>query len=329
MGLLRRPTAICVLATFCSLGTASAATIDLEAGSTTLITPSVSTECFTDFTNDSIRATARGELTCEYQDGSVRVEMFATSGVGVGPVDIKGIARIVVAQIRVVKAPGAADQSYLPVHITVPVFWNGKMFNLTGIPAAQLSANMWLRLRESREDNPSFAGTLAAQTLFNGASHGGISNCLSVPTTKIAAAAMAIKCTAAAAAMTSGGGGIELSSLIRTNKVYNVEVVIRGELFNRLVEVPGPAYVPEMLDFKSPLVGDSWKGVRWNRGARIVVGTDPSVVDGDLAAEIAELRDLLGQLRDDFEGHYHTYRTGRGRGHNNTEARTPGPHVDP
>ena len=40
---------------------------------------------------------------------------------------------------------------------------------------------------------------------------------------------------------------------------------------------------------------------------------------------IEELREELDELREDFEDHSHTYLTGRGQGHNNTEATTGPP----
>ena len=44
----------------------------------------------------------------------------------------------------------------------------------------------------------------------------------------------------------------------------------------------------------------------------------------ELREELEDLRDDLEDLEDDFDGHTHTYLTGRGTGHNNTEA-TSGP----
>jgi len=47
----------------------------------------------------------------------------------------------------------------------------------------------------------------------------------------------------------------------------------------------------------------------------------------DVKAAIEALSDRLDELQEDFEGHTHTYLTGRGVGHNNTEAET-GPEID-
>ena len=53
-----------------------------------------------------------------------------------------------------------------------------------------------------------------------------------------------------------------------------------------------------------------------------VRGQIPPEVPGD---SIEELREDLDDLRDDFDGHTHTYLTGKGKGHNNTEATSGGP----
>jgi polyhydroxyalkanoate synthesis regulator phasin len=47
----------------------------------------------------------------------------------------------------------------------------------------------------------------------------------------------------------------------------------------------------------------------------------------DIEAALQALSDRLDELEGDFEGHTHTYLTGRGVGHNNTEAET-GPEID-
>jgi len=48
---------------------------------------------------------------------------------------------------------------------------------------------------------------------------------------------------------------------------------------------------------------------------------------GEIAGELQDIIDRLDELEGDFEGHTHTYLTGRGTGHNNTEAET-GPEID-
>jgi hypothetical protein len=47
-------------------------------------------------------------------------------------------------------------------------------------------------------------------------------------------------------------------------------------------------------------------------------------VDG-IAEDLGELEETVEELRDDFDNHGHTYLTGRGQGHNNTEAETGTP----
>jgi hypothetical protein len=47
-----------------------------------------------------------------------------------------------------------------------------------------------------------------------------------------------------------------------------------------------------------------------------------------LQQNVSDLMELLQQLREDFEGHTHTYLTGRGMGHNNQQATTTTPMTD-
>jgi len=47
-------------------------------------------------------------------------------------------------------------------------------------------------------------------------------------------------------------------------------------------------------------------------------------VDG-IEEDLGELDQKVEQLREDFDNHSHTYLTGKGQGHNNTEADTGGP----
>jgi hypothetical protein len=48
----------------------------------------------------------------------------------------------------------------------------------------------------------------------------------------------------------------------------------------------------------------------------------------ELEGTVAELEETVAELREDFDNHSHTYLTGRGVGHNNTEAETGTPGVE-
>jgi hypothetical protein len=63
----------------------------------------------------------------------------------------------------------------------------------------------------------------------------------------------------------------------------------------------------------------------WKDPAVVRIGTDAEQVVSGIREELELVREELARLRHDLEGHYHTYLTGRGEGHNNTVAQTPPP----
>jgi hypothetical protein len=242
--------------------------------------------------------------------------MYLSSGVGVGPVDLTAKTRIVVAHFQVDTVEGAGQTSYLPISISVPVQWKAKLLNATGLPAGSVDVNMYLRLREGSDSDVEYEGDIATQVLFNGASHGGISDCISIPTSKIDAATMIVKCALGVAAKTEGAATVELHGVIKTNQVYNLEVVAQADVSSTF-EVPGPAYIPEKLDMGAGglLDLDDDLGLAWTQTAKILVGSDPAMV-------VEDLQNQIDKLREDLASHTHIFLTGRGAGHNNTEAET-------
>lgn len=312
-------TAVLVVAT-CTGKNAQAQVLDIRAGSTSLFTPGANQPCFDSTVIRERRALTRAEAGCDFADSALRLSVFATSGPGLTRVDASSEAKVVVVQFRVPAPQNASATGYVPIHVTIPVSWDGRFFNMTVAPAATATVNMTARLREGDPTDANVAGLLISQNRFHGASHGGIFNCMSVPTDLISAATMLAGCGLAVTEREAGSATVEISGVIETNQVYNIELVMRADLFAPLVVDPYNAYVPERINFS----GDEF-GLRWAAPATIRIGTDPHrVVDG-LQTEIDELRSELEQLRSDFENHYHTYLTGHGTGHNNTEAQTPTP----
>ena len=301
----------------------AAQSVQLGSGSITAFAPG-GQPCLVGIRDPVVRAATRVEGDCVFESGALRARVFATSGAGVLPVDVSSEVKVVVAQFEVPVAAGASAVSHVPFHAIVPVSWSGEFFNMTAGPFhATASVNMFLRLREGNATDVNFAGTLISQSRFQGASHGGINQCLTLPTDEVSAAVALIDCGLATVQKDAGVARAELSGVIRTGQVYNLELVIRGDLVSPVVTDPYDAYISERLAF------DEDRGLSWRESAIVHIGSDPeSSVEG-LRQEIAELQAELARLRSDFDGHFHTYLTGQGVGHNAVTATTPPPQLGP
>ena len=319
---MKRITALRALAFIAFTAAASAGWADplkIAAGSTSAFSPKATQPCFVGVAERQTRALTDVSGECVFESGAFRAEAFATSGPGVLPVDVSSEVKIIISHFQVDAAPDASATSYLPIHISVPVSWAGRFFNMTVFPAAVASMNMFLRLRETGAADPNVAGPLISQSRFQGASHGGISSCISVPTDSISAATALVGCAFATTQKEEGSALVELSGVIKTNQPYSVELVARADLVATLVVDPINSYVPESVNFSNGF------GMTWKDPAVVRIGTDAERVVSGIREEIELVREELARLRHDFEGHYHTYLTGRGEGHNNTVAQTPPP----
>lgn len=310
---------------------ADAAPVELRAGSAATFVPRADQPCFVGIVERQTRLATRTEGDCVFEDGALRARVFVTSGSGVAKVDVSSEVKVVVAQFEVPASDDAPSTSYVPFHAVVPVSWAGRFFNMTGglnvgvVDANPLgrsavaSVNSYLRLREGSATDANVAGPLISQERFQGSSHGGINQCLTVPTDAVSAAEALVGCALAVTYSDSGSARAEISGVIRTGQVYNLELVIRGDLVSPFQDTPVEAYTPERIGF------DDDRGLTWRQPATLRIGTDPERTVAELRQEVDELRTLLAQLRSDFDGHYHVYLTGKGAGHNNTEAHTPPP----
>jgi hypothetical protein len=298
---------------------AAAEMLPIPGGSEFVSLPGAAQPCFARVTERQTRALTQTVADCVFDNNEVRAEVFATSGPGVLAVDTTAEVKVIVSHFQVDAASDASADSYLPIHVSVPVSWAGRFFNMTGFPQAVASVNMFLRLRETSATDPNVAGPLVSQSRFQGASHGGIASCLSLPTDTVSAATALVGCALAVTEREEGEAFVELSGVIRTDQPYSIELVVRADLSSPFFTNPIDAYVPERINFSDGF------GLTWRRGAVVRIGTDAEQLLSEVREEIALLKEELARLRHDFEGHYHIYLTGRGVGHNNTEARTPPP----
>ena len=308
---------------------ASAQVTTFRAGSESQITPSASNLC-----NGAVsepgnkRAAARGDVECVFENGGWYSRVFAVTGFGTLFANVSAENRLVVAHFQVENAESALSTSYLPFQASVPASWNGVLYNQQLVTGASADINMYLRLRESDPANAFQPGPIVSQTRFQGATHGGIRSCLSVPTDKVSAATMVIGCGLAVRERDSGSTTASINGVIKANQAYTLELVVRADVMSR-ISLPQDL-TAERVDFFTDVREDgdilpSPGGLRWENNAVISIGTDANRVVSDLQDDIDELRDELVLLRADFDSHYHTYLTGRGNGHNNTVAETPPP----
>jgi hypothetical protein len=268
---------------------AQAQFVTLDTATTHSITPSGDRRCFADTVNNSLRLTAASETWCELNGGAFHVHLDMGSGIGFGPVDLQTNLRTLITRFEVPVNTQATNDAYVPVHIGTLVKWSGRLLNWTGVPAANVGVEMWLRLREGSASDPSYKGLLIAQTNINTVMHGGVNACISFPKGAAGTAALFAKCLLAAWARDSGSFRPEISALLKAGQVYNLEVEFIGYITNG-IELPGPAYEPEQIDYDEA-------GSLACVGTIIRTGSDPAAQIGDLQMQIDELKAKLRQLR--------------------------------
>ena len=296
--------------------------VQLSAGTTASFAPGPSQPCFVAISERDVRLATRVEGNCVWEGDVLRARVFATAGPGILSVDVSSEVKVVVARFEVPAAAGASAPSYVPFHAVVPVAWTGQFFNMTaGFSHATASVNMFVRLREGNSEDGNFAGTLISQSRFQGASHGGLNQCITVPTDYVSAAEALVGCALAVVQSDAGASRVEVAGVIRTGQVYNLELVVRGDLQSPFVNDPYDAYIPERIAF------DGDRGLSWRESAVVRIGSDFEAGVQGLRQELDELRAALARLRRDFDGHYHTYFTGSGAGHNSVETATPPPQL--
>jgi hypothetical protein len=116
----------------------------------------------------------------------------------------------------------------------------------------------------------------------------------------------------------SGVNAVAMSLPLSSGHSYRVSLIIEAQA----VGSPGDA-AGAISDFVNTA---SWSGLS------VTAGLDPFALIAKLDARVSELETDLGdldetveELREDFDNHSHTYLTGKGTGHNNSEAATGAP----
>lgn len=202
--------------------------------------------------------------------------------------------------------------SFVPINVVVPTQWaarliNGHFIELQG----NASLDIFVQLRQDPDPDANMGGErgkVLVREPIVGASHGGVSGCLTLPTDPVSISLAAIGCLASFVQRVQGGGNVSLDAVVEVGRGYNLELVMTARAESNLTTPQNPARVTAR---SFPVVPDR-PGLKWTEMI-VTIGTDP-------AALVAELQEQIDQLREDLENHTHNYQTGPGVGHNNTQA---------
>jgi len=311
----------------------SAQELTLPAGATSMVAAG-DASCISGLTirNDATAPEAKKDHGCT----GTRLFTNLATGVTLLPetVDITASARFV-KQFHVKAVQGAATTSFVPILIAVPVSWRGVLFNdSTVLPigpldsvGAHVDVNMFLQLTQGDPLDPT--RTTVTENRINGASHGGIAGCATIPSgeTLVSVANVVAKCALAVFERNLGSGTAYLSTIVETGKTYNIELELRSDLFSlnagllKLGGLGGHAHG----NFETNIFNDKPFGLIWTAPMSITVGTDFQSNLQALQDEITQLRADLSTLRQEFKTHTHVYLTGKGVGQNNTKVNTGPP----
>jgi hypothetical protein len=120
----------------------------------------------------------------------------------------------------------------------------------------------------------------------------------------------------------SGANAVAMPLPLNRGHSYRVSLILEVQA----VGSPGDA---------AGAVSDFINTASWS-GLSVTAGRDPFALIAkldvrvtQLETDVDDLEEAVEELREDFEAHSHTYLTGKGTGHNNTEAETGAPLLPP
>lgn len=250
---------------------------------------------------------ALAEAACPTVSSSGETEVFVSSGRTIR--SVHGTAKVwFEGRFQVGNAPTEDAASLVPIYIRVPVDWTALFVNTYVLPELNrvvADFNIILRLRKLPPGNADSRGTVIAEDRLVGASHAGASGCITMTKSKVRAATSLASCVTNLVVRERGSSVGEISTLVEVGVSYNLELEVEVNVAHLATPGVGPTGADVGSDGLSPVMN-------WSR-MQIAVGTDPR----DL---VADLQRQIDELREDLENHTHVYLTGRGLGHNNTEA---------
>lgn len=283
--------------------TPASAQMVLDPGQSHVITPA-QTNCLQPIESviSSDTAIATAQADCDTATGEADVD---TKVVGNGN-SVEAIAASVFQfPFVIMDVGGGTGPSRVPIHVAASTEWATRLLNDHAFALqGHASMDILLQLREDPVPGGS-RGRVIERTTILGATHGGISGCLSIPTDPAGAVSMAISCALTLAQRLRGSTLATLSAVVEVGKTYSIEL----QIVARASDIGTVGYVAES---SSDVIAPQAPGLKWERMV-INVGTDPNVVVADLQRQIDELREAL-------EHHTHNFLTGKGAGHNDVLA---------
>jgi len=220
-------------------------------------------------------------------------------------------------RIDIADQSDGVEPSLLPMEVSIPVFeYSFQLINnVVGAFNGVSSISIDLRILDSNKESIAHKNIISATNggISAACVVGGVAALAGGPVSAGAGAVALLDCGLAAGLKASGtmDEGVNLNTIVRAGESYYVEVAAQVFVKKRLTAASAEASVNQ-----GGISGilENLPTVRWN-DIILKLGADPQEY-------IAELEDQIEELREDLEGHSHIFLTGRGTGHNNTEAET-------
>jgi hypothetical protein len=241
----------------------------LDPGKEHVISPSQTT-CFTETNADPEGTNAQVDARCSGADGTADVEVVASRVLKKGNFSATA-AFFVNFKVRQAKE-GEAHRSFVPLNVYLPLAYAARLRNDAAFGAVA-DLQISLALRSSGRDH----GKVPVLT----ARHGGLGECLTVPTTKIEIAEALVKCALGVQQIFDvTETGISLSAVVETGRPYELELRMEGSIAKGLGLATFLAVRSGRCDWSKPNCfppdePESTPGLYW-RDMLITIGTDPA-----------------------------------------------------
>lgn len=273
-------------------------------------------------TPDEITPTGGGtgliqvKIECAASDAAavVRMKLVSVSGMAFNEKEAFARHRL---RVDIADNSDGVEPSLLPLEVTIPVFEYsfGLINSVVGAYDGVSSISIDFRILDSGMKPIARSNVVSATNggIDAACIIGGVASFAGGPIGAAAGSVALLECGLAGGLKASGimNEGVRLNTLVRAGQSYYIEVAAKVFVKKRLTLALAEASVN--LGGISGIL-NNLPTVGWN-DIILKLGADPQEY-------IAEIEDQIDELREDLDGHSHIFLTGRGTGHNNTEAET-------